>query len=140
MNFLIIHKATQYSRSQKAMGRTPSRVQSERKKAQMTRMILFITFLYISVSFPIEIYAAFLYIYASKFYYQQLLTNIIVTIQFAYPSLHFFILIFSNKLFANESKEIASSFRNRQIINSSSLSSHRKRFRINADLAQNQQT
>ena len=138
VNFLIIHKATQYSRSQKEIGKTPSRVHSERKKAQMTRMILFITFLFTFVSFPIQLYAAYFFIDVNQLYYGPMLTNIIDTIQFTYPCFHIFILFFSNKQFANEAKKIVFRFRNRERIDLSRLSSLQSRPRINKNLAKNQ--
>ena len=136
VNSLIIHKATQYSRSQKPMGKTPSRIQSERKKAQMTRMILFITSLFISVSFPIQLYAAYFFVNVSQLYYGPMITNIMGTIQFAYPCFQFFILLFSNKLFFNEAKTIILSIRNRQKVDISSLSSIRGRHIIDKNMAE----
>lgn len=107
VNFLIIYKATQYSRSQKAMGNTNSvNADSEKKKAQMTKMILFLTFFYITLLLPIQLYSAYLSAYVLQFPFGIMISNISIFAQYFYPSFHIFILYFSNKQFAKETKII----------------------------------
>ena len=72
----------------------------------MTKMILFLTFLYILVSLPQEIYSAYFYDEVNEMNYGLMVTNIIDTLQFTYPAFHIFILYFSNKQFAIEVKDI----------------------------------
>ena len=108
VNLLIIYKATTYSRLHRtSIGvSTGSNFRSEVRKAQMTKMILFITFLYITLSMPNVIIAGYFFSYISSFYSGQMIINILNSIQFAYPSFHFFILYISNKQFANQVKAI----------------------------------
>lgn len=138
VNFLIIYKATQYSRSHKSYGNgntsTASHMRSNRKKTQMTKMILFVTFFYIALTLPEEIYSGYFFDSVSELSFGQMITNIIDAVQFAYPSFHIFILFFSNKQFAQEVKEMilrikSSRVRTSSILgnkNSSSLNDRRR--------------
>lgn len=107
VNFLIIYKATQFSRSHRNATNLAS-IQSEKKKSQMTRTILVLTFIYIAFTLPEQIYAGYVYVYVSQFYIVQMMSNIITFIQLFYPSFHIFILLWSNKQFAIEIKSIVS--------------------------------
>jgi hypothetical protein len=112
VNLLIIYKATQFSRAQKALGNTNNTNQeSERKKAQMTKTILFLTFFYIALSFPIQIYAGYIYVNVDQYSFGQMTSNIINFAQYFYPSFHIIILYFSNKRFSIEFKRRGVLFR-----------------------------
>ena len=113
---MIIYKATQYSRAQKAIGNTNATLmQSEKKKAQMTRMILFLTFFYIALTLPEQIFVAFIINNINISYISTMMFNITNFIQFFYPSFHIFILILSNKLFAQEVKETIFSIKSSRV-------------------------
>ena len=104
VNVLIIFKATQYSRSH---GNTnAASLHSERKKAQMTKMILFLTFFHIALEAPNQLYFGYLYSLIDQITYGKLMANLFDFTQYFYPSFHIFILYFSNKQFASEVKEI----------------------------------
>ena len=108
VNFFIIYKATEYSRSQKAMGNANSvNAESEKKKAQMTKTILFLTFFYTVLQLPMQIYSGYIFFLvdqASPYY--AMLNNVIIFVQSFYPTFHIFILFFSNNQFAKEVKQI----------------------------------
>ena len=104
---MIIYKATQFSRSQAAVGNTNATLmQSAKKKAQMTRMILFLTFIYIAVTLPEQIFVAYFVNNIDLTYISKMIFIVINFVQFLYPSFQIFILIWSNKLFSQEVKEI----------------------------------
>lgn len=77
-----------------------------KKTSRITRMILFITFLYIALTLPGAILSG--YFYSTIYFYPwaQLSVNIVNAVQFSYPALNFFILYASNKQFATETKKI----------------------------------
>lgn len=104
VNAMIIYKATQFSRAQKADAALNS--SKNRRKAQMTRMILFITFLYITLSFPGVIVTGYFFGIIYSHEAGSMIINLLNAIQFSYPALNFFILLFSNKLFAEEVKRL----------------------------------
>lgn len=110
LNAMIILKATHFSRKQKAAAAANSTVLatsgSDRRKAQMTRTILFITFLYILLSFPGYVVNGYIYQDIIQSNASQMILNLINAIQFSYPALNFFILFFSNKIFASEVKSM----------------------------------
>ena len=105
VNLIIIYKATRIQRL------NSTRSTAHKRKAQMTKMILLITFLYIITSLPNIILAGYLYVYFIRFYYGQMITNIIRAIQTFYPAFHTFIQHFSNKHFAAEMRDIISKFK-----------------------------
>ena len=72
----------------------------------MTKMILFLTFLYIVLSLPGVIVTGYMYDYVYSLDVGLMLVNLINAVQFSYPALNFFILCFSNKMFANEVKSM----------------------------------
>ena len=116
VNVMIIYKATQYSRAQKAIGNSNATLmQSEKKKAQMTRMILFLTFFYIALTMPEQIFVAYIINNINLSYAISLIFTTINFIQFFYPSFHIFILLFSNKQFAIEVKEITFSIKSSRV-------------------------
>jgi hypothetical protein len=107
VNLLIIYKATQFSRSQAAIGNiNATLMQSAKKKAQMTKMILFLTFFYIALTLPEQIFVAYLVNNIDLTYISKMIFIVINFVQFLYPSFQIFTLIWSNKLFSQEVKEI----------------------------------
>lgn len=100
LNSAIIYKATQFERHQQPTTET----RSAKRKTQMTRMIVFITFLYIITSLPNTIITGYFYNPVVRLDVGQLIINLINGIHFSYPAFNFFILFFSNKLFAEEVK------------------------------------
>ena len=106
VNVLIIYKATKFSRSQVANLNAANNIQSERKKTQMTKMILFLTFLYIVLAMPEKISNGYFFDYIYGLDYGHMIVIIIDSIQFSYSSFQIFILFMSNKQFAKEVKEI----------------------------------
>lgn len=100
---LIILKATHYERSQKANGNVnATNMHSERKKAQMTRTILFLTFFFIALALPDQLYFGYLYSIIDQNFYGTMMGNLMDFVQFFFSSFHIFILYFSNKQFAKE--------------------------------------
>lgn len=108
LNLAIIFKATQYKRTQKKIKPTLSlaETRSTRKKAEMTRSILIITFLYIFVTLPGTLVTGFFFNAMMSLEIGLLLLDLIDLLHFIYPALNFFILFFSNKLFCQEVKFI----------------------------------
>ena len=110
VNVCIIYKATKYERLHKNVVQSQSQptvvneTRSARKKAEMTRSILIITFLYIIVTLPGTILTGFFFISMMSLDIGLMLLNIIDIIHFSYPAFNFFILYFSNKLFCQEVK------------------------------------
>lgn len=104
-NLVIIYKATRFSRSQRTAYPSVSNVS---RKIQMTRMILFITFLYIATSLPGIIVTGWLFADIISLEAGVLITNLLNCILFSYPALNFFTLFLSNKLFADEAKTMLS--------------------------------
>ena len=103
VNVLIILKATHYERSQKASGNVnATNMHSDRKKAQMTRTILFLTFFFIALALPDQLYFGYLYSIIDQNLYGTMMGNLMDFIQFFFSSFHIFILYFSNKQFAKE--------------------------------------
>ena len=103
LNCLIILKATQFSRHQRE---TATITSSTRKKTQMTRTILVITFLYITISIPGIVITGYLFSSIIVLDEGVMVVNMFNDILFSYPALNFFILFFSNKQFAEEAKRI----------------------------------
>ena len=112
VNILIIYKATEFSRAQKALGNINiSNLESERKKAHMTKTILFLTAFYIALSLPLQIYAGYLYVCVDQLIFGQMISNIINFFQYFYSSFQIIILYFSNKRFSIEFKRRGVLFR-----------------------------
>ena len=126
INSLIIFIATQFTRAQKAAATVAmGSVSGARRKAQMTRMILMITFLYIILSLPGAIVSGYFYNDIFALDHGTMLINLLNAIQFTYPACNFFILFFTNKLFAKEIKSVFS-FNNRVSVSSRSNNSAQK--------------
>lgn len=77
-----------------------------KKTSRITRMILFITFLYIALTLPGALLSGYFYSTIYVYPWAQLSVNIVNAVQFSYPALNFFILYASNKQFATETKKI----------------------------------
>lgn len=110
INCGIIYEATRYSRARRNTSNVVAPLQSTetassmRKKAEMTRTILFITFLYILLSLPSAIVAGYFYNDIIVLNIGPMIITLVDNIQFSYPAFNFVILYFSNKLFAKEVK------------------------------------
>lgn len=106
LNSFIIYKATTFQRVKHSPTTSHERssTRSSRRKARMTRTILFITFLYIFATLPSTVITGYYYNYIMKFEIGQMIINMVNGIQFSYPAFHFFILCFSSKRFAREVK------------------------------------
>lgn len=113
LNTLIIWKATQFSRSQRGSNMSLN----TKRKVQMTRMILFITFLYIGVSVPSMIVTGWLYGHIVSLKAGVLITNLLNCFVFSYPALNFFILYLTNKLFAVETRSLLGKMVKRRVSN-----------------------
>lgn len=72
----------------------------------MTKMILFLTFLYIVLAMPEKISNGYFFAYIYGLDYGHMIVIIIDSIQFSYSSFQIVILFMSNKQFAKEVKEI----------------------------------
>lgn len=108
VNCLIILKATQFTRARRA---TNPSLNGITRRTQMTRMILFITFLYIMLTLPGAIISGYFFGAIYQLEYGKMAINLINDIQFTYPAFNFFILFFTNKLFAQEVKSLYSGIR-----------------------------
>lgn len=102
-NLIIIYKATRFERVHN-LDKGALESHSSKRKAEMTRTILFITFLYIIITLPDITITGYLLFRILELDYGSMLLTIISSIHFSYPALHFFILFFSNRLFAEEVK------------------------------------
>ena len=80
----------------------------------MTRMILIITSLFILLSLPGAIVSGYFYDDIIVLDYGTMIINLLNAIQFTYPASNFFILFFTNKLFAQEIKSAFSRIRNKR--------------------------
>lgn len=100
-NTIIILKANRFNREHRN-SISGSRRAGVRRKAQMTRMIVFITFLFIVVTIPSTLLSGYFYTRVITLPEGQLIVNLFNAIQFSYSAFNFFILCFSNKLFARE--------------------------------------
>lgn len=108
----IIYEATKYSRririqqaSQKAGPRLQITSNSLNKKAEMSKTILLVTFIYILIASPSAIYSGYFYADLVNTDYGPMINNIFDAIIFSYPAFNFFILYFSNKKFHKEVRE-----------------------------------
>lgn len=138
LNLMIIYKATRYERIRKLSQPMNARQHSilaraningsrrkshatvvNKRKAQMTRAILIITFMYIASTLPSTIFNAYLYDLAASLEIDPIIINLMNGLQFSYSALNIFILFFTNKLFAKEFKELV--FKRHSSINPSTL-------------------
>lgn len=118
INLAIIYKATKFDRAHKSNQDAPNVIieaQGVRRKQEMTKTILIITFLYIVAAFPSNLVNGYFLLNVMNMDEGQLILNIVASVQFSYPAFNFFILYFSNKRFAHEIKELLSKFKNNSI-------------------------
>jgi len=109
---LIIYQANKFTRAQQAVAASTTLfdIGRQKRKTQMTRTILFITFFYVITSLPGIVQAGYFYNPLIALEAGQMITSLINSIQFSYPAFNFFLLFFSNKLFANEIKALFHNF------------------------------
>lgn len=86
----------------------------------MTRTILIITFLYVTASIPNITLSGFLYRNLLTYDFGQLVLILGNGIQFSYPAYNFFILLYSNKVFAQEVKNLIGNIRQNRVFSMSS--------------------
>lgn len=119
LNCIIIYKATRFERvkieTQSKRNNSMAESRSSRRKAEMTRTIVFITFLYIVVTFPSTLVSGYFFLTILLSNGGPFFITIIDAIQFSYPALNFFILFFSNKLFAQEVKSFFTKMRRNSV-------------------------
>ena len=96
-NSLVIWKATRIEIVQNTS--------EMKRKREMTKTILLITFLYVIISLPSNVLVGFLY-FDLLDDYGQMIFNLVNGLQMSYPAFNFFILYFSNKRFSKEVKYI----------------------------------
>lgn len=108
VNVLIIYKATSYERGQKSVEShsKTTETRKNKRKAQMTRAILILTFIFIMATLPSTIITGYLYDEVIHLEIGQIIINLIDGIQFSYPAFNFFILFFSNKLFEEQVRNL----------------------------------
>ena len=75
-----------------------------KRNVQITRTILVITFLYIFATLPSILQTGYFYTNIISLEAGTLIVSAINALEFSYPALNFFILFFSNKMFADEVK------------------------------------
>lgn len=92
-------------------------INEAKKKTQITRTILVITFLYIFATFPSILQTGYLYPNIIALESGTLIVSAINAIDFSYPALNFFILFFSNKMFADEVKAFFKNFKRNHRVN-----------------------
>ena len=103
---MIIWKATRFERVSTTQT-AETNLAVIRRKREMTKTILIITFLFALTSLPSNVAIGFFNEeLISLRILGQLLYNIFIGIQMTYPAFNLFILYFSNKLFAQAVKSI----------------------------------
>lgn len=109
LNGMIIYKATRMSRAKKPT--TLDEIKRAKKRNEMVKTIVFITFLYIAVELPCDVFTGFLYPRVRHIEFGDTINAFVNNIQFTYPTFNIFTLYFSNKLFATELKLILNEFK-----------------------------
>lgn len=109
--------ANKFTRAQRAAAAESTLVSLRRakRKAQMTKTILLITFIYIFTSLPGILQTGYFYTTIIVLESGQMIVSLINAIQFSYPAFNFFILYFTNRLFANEVKRLLSRFKRNKV-------------------------
>lgn len=107
-NFLIIYKSTRFTHKKTATTdvTVKSSSKASKRKTEMTRTILMVTFIYVALVLPSSILNAYFYPPIVALDEGQMIVNFISVVQFSYSSFNFVILYFSNKLFAQEMKRM----------------------------------
>lgn len=111
LNIVIIYKATRFDRVQRLNAESitisrPTSASTKRRKMEMTRSILLITFLYIALVFPSTVIQTYFYTPILGLAYGRIIINLLYFFQFSYSGFNFIILFFTNKLFAQQVKVI----------------------------------
>lgn len=101
LNCLIIYKSTRFSNKVTSLSGN-----SAKRKAEMTRTILLMAFIYIALVLPTTICSNYFYNNIVALDAGTIILGILTFIQFSYPAFNFFILFYNNKLFAQEAKSI----------------------------------
>lgn len=96
--------ANQFSRTQRASAAqsTLASIRQAKRKAQMTKTILLITFIYIIATLPGILQTGYFYTIVIVYDWGPMFVSLINAIHFTYPAFNFFTLYFTNKLFADE--------------------------------------
>lgn len=115
INSLIIFKATQFQRSQKATNTTSMSSTSARRKAEMTRTVYTTSIFYIATTLPNIVAAGYFYNNIMSLQTGQIIINILNMFQSTYQAFHFFVLYFSNRLFAQEVKILFGTVKREQV-------------------------
>lgn len=106
LNCLLIYKSTRFNGT--IAHQTACKQKSIKRKTEMTRTILLVTFIYAALVLPTSIVDEYFYSDIIDLDIGQMIICLICVIQFSYSSLNFFLLFFSNKLFAFEVKQLFS--------------------------------
>lgn len=104
LNFSIIYKATRYSR--RKMAKNLSEIKREKKRNEMIKTIIILTFMYVAIQLPCAIFNGYFYAYVIKLDVGTTIVALFNIVQFTYPAFNIFILFFSNKIFAREVKKL----------------------------------
>lgn len=102
LNGLIIYKATRFERTHHQL--------VDKRKSQMTKSILIITFLYVVTSLPGTVYNAYQFVNLQSSELDDGVDDFVYGIQFSFQSFNFFILFFTNRVFAKAVREKFSCF------------------------------
>lgn len=113
---MIIYKATSYARSHRHQiaaerGSSITNGASNKRKSEMTRSILIITFSYVLLTLPAAIVNGYFFVILNVMDYGPIIINIFGSINFSFPACNFFTLLYSNKIFAKELKSIIGELR-----------------------------
>lgn len=103
-NFMIMYKATRFSRSNSSLSAIDAKIAKRRN--EMVKTVIIITFLYIAVQLPSNIVTGYFYDTIKTLEVGGVINALCNNIQFSYPAFNVGILFISNKLFAKEVKRI----------------------------------
>lgn len=109
---MIIYKATRFSRSKKSTA--VAEIRRARKRTEMIKTIICITFSYTIIELPCFVFNGYFYLTVIVLDIGELINVMFNNIQFSYPAFNIFILFASNKLFAKELKKFLGLVKNRK--------------------------
>lgn len=116
---MIIYEATRYVRNRRkilsVMSSSMIHAPISKRRSEMTRTILTITFAYIMFTLPSSIVNGYFYVPLMNLEYGELVVNIVGCVNFTFPVLNFFALLYSNKMFAYEFKSLRNKRSNNQV-------------------------
>lgn len=107
LNSAIIYKATRFERLHRvapANSTVLTMSRGAKRKAEMSRTVYSITIFYVITTLPSSVIGGYYYGYMLTLQSGQMIVNIINAAQSIYQSFNFFVLFYSNKLFAQEAK------------------------------------